>query len=359
MHGVLEPRLLSEWVLADRLAAMPPAISGAGGRKALYLACLVPFGYGLSKDEALDEMAKFNATKCLPRFSDRALALTVESASRSGIAHDFYLPPVRKDGERTKTTIKASTASKAPASPPKAPAARTGYDPADLSRAAAVLNSAAKLRHLTLLERGRLAYLRNLPLAAVDIACQNRRVAMDDSRPDCYVLTDGRGFRQYRRWDGQPFRHGGKSHNLRGSLAKGFLTLGNRKLDPADLVFIVEGAIGLLELVAIQWLCAPHARRWYMVAAHSAASTFAADPELLAAIAGHHVRLLPDHGKQGKEAGDAWERELKGAGCRVIPAELQEPYDDLEILLAAGTAGLPAMRGLLIYPSVTKGGIQC
>ena len=344
--------------LADRLAGMPPAISGAGGRKAFYLACMVPFGYDLDVKAATPVMAAWNARYCLPPFSDRDVEKTVESASRCGIARDFYLPPVKKEGEeKSKTT---STASKAPTSLPKAPAARTGYDPADLSRAAAVLHSAAKLRHLTLLERGRLAYLRNLSLATVDIACQNRRVAMDDSRPDCYVLTDGRGgFRQYRRWDGQPFRHGGKSDNLKGSLAKGFLTLGNRKLEPDDLVFIVEGAIGLLELVAIQWLCAPYARRWYMVAAHSAASTFAADPELLAAIAGHHVRLLPDHGKQGKEAGDAWERELKGAGCRVIPAALQEPYDDLEILLAAGTAGLPAMRGLLIYPSATKGGIQC
>lgn len=342
--------------LAERLAGMPSAISGAGGRRAFYLACMVPFGYDLDVKAATPVMAAWNARYCRPPFSDRDVEKTVESASRCGIATDFYLPRVKKDEEKSKTT---STASKPPASLPKAPAARTGYDAATIAERAAVQVSWRKLRPLTGVERGRLAYLRNLPLASVDIACQNGRVMMDDSRPDCYVLTDGRGFRQYRRWDGQPFRHGGKSDNLKGSLAKGFLTLGNRKLEPDDLVFIVEGAIGLLELVAIQWLCAPHARRWYMVAAHSAASTFAADPELLAAIAGHHVRLLPDHGKQGKEAGDAWERELKGAGCRVIPAELQEPYDDLEILLAAGTAGLPAMRGLLIYPSVTKGGIQC
>jgi hypothetical protein len=179
---------------------------------------------------------------------------------------------------------------------------------------------------------------------------------MDDSRPDCYVLTDGRGFRQYRRWNGQPFRHGGKSHNLKGSLAKGFLTLGNRKLDPADLVFIVEGAIGLLELVAIQWLCAPHARRWYMVAAHSAASTFAADPELLAAIAGHHVRIMPDPNEAGTKAACAWRDELRTVGCTVDRARMPKGFQDLRVILAAGSDGIAAARSILTYPTHSKSG---
>jgi hypothetical protein len=340
--------------LADRLAGMPPAISGSGGRKALYLACMVPYGYGLSEDEAIEEVKKHYAPKCLPLFSDRALALTVKAASRCGIATDFYLPRVKKDEEKSKTT---SSTSKAPASLPKAPAARTGYDAATIAERAAVQVSWRKLRPLTLLERGKLAYLRNLPLAAVDIACQNRRVAMDDSRPDCYVLTDSRGgFRQYRRWDGQPFRHGGKSDNLKGSLAKGFLTLGNRKLDPADLVFIVEGAIGLLELVAIQWLCAPYARRWYMVAAHSAASTFAADPELLAAIAGHHVRIMPDPNETGEKAARAWRDELRAVGCTVDRSRMPEGFQDLRVILAAGSDGIAAAESILAYPTPSKSG---
>ena len=333
------------------IAQMATSLQGANGSAAIFAAAVVLIrGFHLSHQEALVLLREWNESKAIPLWSERELIAKLESAAKDGkMAYGHLL----NDDDRGRT--KGST-SKAPASLTEAPAARMGYAAADLRRAAAVLHSAPKLRHLILLECGKLAYLRNLPLAAVDIACQNRRVAMDDSRPDCYVLTDGRGFRQYRRWDGQSFRHRGKSDNLKGSLAKGFLTLGNRKLDPDDVVFLLEGAIGLLELEAIQWLCAPHARRWYMVAAHSAASTFAADPELLNAIAGHHVRIMPDHNETGKKAAKAWRDEVRAVGCSFDFAAMPPGFQDLKVILAAGTDGLSAARSILAYPTLFKSG---
>jgi hypothetical protein len=345
--------------LAARLAGMPPAISGAGGRRAFYLACMVPFGYGLNVKAATPVMAEWNAKYCRPPFSDRDVKKTVEAASRCGIASDLYLPPVKKEGEeKSKTT---STTIKAPASLPKAPAARTGYDPADLAKKAIVQAKWPIPRHLTGPEKGAFAYLRNLPLAAVEIGCQNGRIMADDARPGCVLLTDGRtnglGHRQYRNLDGSPFHHGAKSDNAKGSAGKGFFSLSHsRRLDPDELVFITEGTISLFEAVACQWLCEGRARRWHFLASHFCGSTFAAEPALLKAIAGHHVRILPDPNQAGMDAARALRDELRAVGCPVDFAFMPKGFQDLRLILAAGSDGVAAARSILTYPTPSKSG---
>lgn len=346
--------------LAERLKAMPPAISGAGGRSALYRACIVPYGYGLSKADTLEVMVKWNAEKCLPPFKERDLALTVEAASKSGIAPDFYLPRER-DGEGDKPARKASATSKAPASAPRQPEPRQGYDAATIAERAAIQAKWPIPRHLTGLEKGAFATLRNLPVAAVDIACQNARLMADDSRPGCVLLTDGRtdgrGHRQYRNLDGSPFPHGKKSDNVKDSAGKGFFTLSHsRSLDPDELVFVSEGTISLFEALACQWLCEGKARRWHFLAAHSCWSTFAAEPALLKAIAGRHVRILPDDNEDGIKAGKAWRDELRAVGCTVDRARLPKGFQDLRIILAAGSDGVAAARSILTYPTPSKSG---
>ena len=83
--------------LPDRLAAMPSATSGAGGRLDFYKACRIPFGYGYNVESALPLMAEWNAKYCSPAFNDRDVAKTVEAASRSKMPSDLFLPRVKTE----------------------------------------------------------------------------------------------------------------------------------------------------------------------------------------------------------------------------------------------------------------------
>ncbi|MES2470489.1 MAG: hypothetical protein V4675_24555 [Verrucomicrobiota bacterium] len=81
-----------------------------------------------------------------------------------------------------------------------------------------------------------------------------------------------------------------------------------------------------------------------MIAAHSAASTFAAEPELLKTIGGHHCRILPDYGKTGMDAARAWRDELLPMGCAVDFALMPEGF------------GIAAARSILTYPNLNRNG---
>ncbi len=332
---------------------MPPSTQGASGHTAIFnVARTLTKGFSLPSPEAFALLARWNETKAFPPWSDSDLRHKLEDAAKASAPEGYLL----KNDDRRQTT---GSAIKAPASLAKAPAARRGYGAADLVAKATVQAKWPIPRHLTGPEKGAFARLRNLPLAAVDIGCQNARIMADDSRPGCVLLTDGRtdgrGHRQYRNLDGSPFHHGEKSDNAKGSSGKGFFSLNHsRRLDPEEMVFITEGTISLFEAVACQWLCEGKARRWHFLAAHFCGSTFAAETALLKAIAGHHVRVMPDPNEAGMKAARAWRDELQAVGCTVDRAKMPKGFQDLRVILAAGSDGVAAARSILTYPTPSK-----
>jgi len=334
---------------------MPPSIQGSGGSDAIYKVALsLAKGFFLPEREAFPILSEWNQTNADPPWSESELLHKLRDASNSTHVPDRYL---LKDQDAFKTRARIKRV-------PKARyflASRGGYSAADLAQKAAKQAAWTPLRPLTGGEKSAIAALRHCPGAAVDILSQCDRLMADEDRPGCFILTDGRsdgrGHRQYRNLNGSAFHHGKKSDNTKGSAAKGFFSLSHdRRLDPDELIFITEGTISLLESISIQWLCEGRANRWHFLAAHSAASTFAAEPKILEAIAGHHCRIMPDPGETGTDAAKAWRNELRALGCTVDRARLPDGFQDLKTILAAGSDGFAAARSLLAYPANRKGG---
>lgn len=333
------------------LSKMPPAIQGSGGSTATFNVIVVLIkGFGLSDSDAMALLLEWNAT-CQPPWLEHDLRDKIVSAHRDSRKPLGYL---LNEGESPAPVKPGKPAPRATSSRPATPRAYTAEELAEKAKIQVKWNP---LEHLKVSAIQQLAQGRNCPTAAVEIPSQVGLIMADKAWPGCYVLTY-KGFRQYRRINGTNMPCGQKSQNAPGSLAKGFFGLLSQfeNLEPDDIVFIVEGAIGLLEAVAIQWLCAPHARRWKILAAHSASSRFFYEPELLKSIAGRQCRILPDAGKAGTAAAKAWRDELRAVGCRVDFATLPDGFQDLKKLLEAGSVGLAAMRSILAYPRATKTG---
>ena len=332
-----------------------PSIQGSGGSDARFNVIQAgAVGLNLDDAEVIQGLTESGwLASCNPPWTHKELTAAIPRIRRDSRRAPGYL--LADDDHRPRTT------SKPVASVPLTPLKRQGYDPDTLAGKAAQQAAWPTLVPLTGKQIGAIAHLRNCPITGVEILNQCGRLAFDPARPDCFVLddgrTDGRGHRQYRKFDGSVFPHGKKSNNVKGSAAKGFLSLSHeRRLDPDELIFITEGSISLLEAVACQWLCEGRARRWHFLAAHSCNSTFNAEPALLKAIAGRHCRILPDPGKAGTDAARAWRDELRAVGCTVDFATLPDGFQDLKKLLAAGTDGVPAIRALLRYPSARQEG---
>lgn len=344
------------YALANKCDA---SIQGADGSKARRnIVDLLAVGLGLTDDETFRVLidSGWNA-RCVPPWVGQDLQRCVSRIRATSRRMPGYLlaDRDRRSGHRPQSSGKAAP------SAPLTPAPRRGYTDEELAIKAAKQAALPPPRPMTNLEQEAVAVLRNCPRAAVEILAQNHRFMMDGSRPDCFLITDGRtdgrGHRQFRRFDGADFHHGEKSDNVKGSAAKGFFSLNhNRRLDHDELVFLTEGSISLLETASCQWLCEGRARRWHLLAAHSAASTFAAEPELLQSLAGHYVRIMHDENDKGIKAARAWRDELRAVGCRVQFATVPGGFQDLKLLLAAGSDGIPAIRSLMSYPIQTKGG---
>ena len=293
--------------------------------------------------------------RCLPPWSERELRISIPRIRTNSRRLPGYLLSERDS--RAATSWKTQPATPAPS----APAMRTDYTPAELEAKARQQSAWPALRPTNNSERNMIPPIRFTPSAPVDILAQCGLIMIDPARADCFVLSDGRtngrGHRQYRKFDGTLFPNGRKSKNATGSAAKGFFTFCPQpKLDPDELIFIVEGTIGLLEAVSCGWLCEGRARRWRFVAAHSAISTWHAEPDLLSTIAGHHVRILPDAGAAGLKGAKAWRDELRSAACTVDFVTLPDGCQDLKRLLAAGSDGVAAIQSLFRYPTSRNGG---
>ena len=155
-------------------------------------------------------------------------------------------------------------------------------------------------------------------------------------------------FRQYRRLDGKNWTCG-KVWNEPGSLSTGFIGVTPRlqNLDEDEEILIVEGVIGYLEALALQWLTAPQARRFYILAAINSDVKFRNNLEVLKAIAGRKVLLIPDNDAAGEKAEEAWKMELANRGCRVRTAWLPDGFKDLGDLLKRGSDAVPALKHLV------------
>ena len=140
-----------------------------------------------------------------------------------------------------------------------------------------------------------------------------------------FVIREGL-FAQYRRLDGEPFDGGHKALNFLGSEGAfiGASLLGS---DPQP-VLLIEGCVGLLEATALIGF-AENGWHWTTLAATSSGSRFSSQPEMLTALAGRRVRIVPDAGKAGADAAASWCADLHAAGASVDFFDLTAGHHDL------------------------------
>ncbi|MEZ0276396.1 MAG: hypothetical protein ACAH88_15915 [Roseimicrobium sp.] len=152
---------------------------------------------------------------------------------------------------------------------------------------------------------------------------------------ECFIMGEGR-FAQARRFDGgllptQGGQRQSKAKNLPGS--EGAFIGRKWALGSKCPVLLVEGVIGLVEALGAL-LLARDALDWTCLAAVSAGSRFTRDPELLQALAGRRVCIVPDAGEAGHDAAMAWAGALNSVGAQVDFAPLPEGFSDLGDLVA-------------------------
>jgi hypothetical protein len=173
----------------------------------------------------------------------------------------------------------------------------------------------------------RIAYIRQLDPAAVEAVALAGllRTCRHESGHDVFVLTEG-AFAQARRLDGELFQGGHKTQNLRASEGAfvGACLLGT---DPQP-VLLIEGCVGLLEAAALIGV-AQDGWAWTALAAVSSSSRFATQPDLLTALAGRLVRVIPDTNEAGARAAESWCQALHQAGASVDVFDLPAGHRDL------------------------------
>jgi len=166
-----------------------------------------------------------------------------------------------------------------------------------------------------------IARIRKLDPAAVHAidATGMLRVADHNGRR-VFVIREGL-LAQWRPLSGEPCDGENKALNFKGSEGAfiGASLLGTDR----QAVLLIEGCVGLLEAAALIGI-AENGWGWTTVAAVSSGSRFAAQPDMLAALASRRVRIVADAGKAGADAAASWCADLHAAGASVdffdIPA---------------------------------------
>lgn len=305
---------------ARYLQQLPPSIQGSGGSAALFKAavCLVK-GFALPAEEALPLLLQWNQSHGQPPWSEAELRYKLKSATGAHKPDGYLLQarddlPEWRDAETRKVWLRQQW-----------PAFRL-LEPEEMEA---------------------IARLRNLPLPAVRAAAKWHYLwhAQVDGHP-CFMIGEDR-FVQARRLDGRPLDLGDgrqpKAKNLPGSQGA---FIGRRWLnDRPGRILLVEGAIGLIEALAAHELVGPDSD-WSLLAATSASSRFARDPELLQQLAGYHVRILPDPDQAGLNGAASWFADLEQAGCKVEVKTLPEGFKDLGPLVANPDQHLPILTAL-------------
>jgi len=183
-----------------------------------------------------------------------------------------------------------------------------------------------------------IAKLRHMMPDAVDLAHQHgflKAAEIDGHR--CFIIHEGT-FAQARRLDGLPLTmHDGSESKPKNLLGSQGAFIGQKLLGQTTHVLLVEGVIGLVEALAAFLLAEDVRHDWSIIAATSASSRFARDPELLARLAGRHVRIVPDNDEKGTgyNAAASWMADLKNAGATVDAKALPDGCKDLGDIIAA------------------------
>ncbi len=376
------------------LGRMPASISGQGGHRAAFAAAVALVrGFSLGEAEALDLLREWN-TRCQPVWTEAELRHKLRSAATSGTRTPGYLlqndrPQSNGQGHggkraplpsphdtaspapdtaptpatpaacetpqsvpefiarlqaeaaaeggpetgRTMAIVKAFFAASRPATPPLSPEAE---------RKAQQRAAWPEFRRLTHDDIRRIAAQRHMLPDAVDLAHRwgFLNTAVVEGHP-CYLINEG-PFAQARRLDGQPLvRHDGtllKARNLQGSVGA---FLGRRWTGQTPNVLLVEGCIGFLEALAAFALVDMQGN-WSLLAATSASSRFARDPDLLERLRGRRVRIVPDGDDAGANAAASWKADLQGVGARVEVFPLPPGIKDLGTLIKPLPEVVPA-----------------
>jgi hypothetical protein len=300
------------------LAKMPVSVAGQGGHAAAFAAAVVlTKGFNLAEDESIRLLLEWNAG-CLPPWSESDLRHKLRSAAKSNKQDGYLLADDRE--------------------PQEYQAARPDYE-SEADRKVRQRKQWPEFKPLKRAGVESIAKLRGVDPDAVDLAhrCGLLKGAMVDGHR-CLVITEGK-FAQARRLDGQLLKGNDgepiKSKNLPGSEGA---FIGFSWLTTERHILLVEGCVGLLEGMAalLPYYCAlPEA--WAVIAALSAYSRFSRAPELLASLAGKHVRIVPDNDESGAgfRAASIWLTELEAAGATVDAFRLPPGIKDIGELLAA------------------------
>ncbi|MDB6005863.1 MAG: hypothetical protein JWR15_2850 [Prosthecobacter sp.] len=318
------------------LAKMSPSISKKRGHDAAFCAALVLVrGFDLSEEEALPLLSHWNRA-CDPPWEESDLRYKLRSAATASDKPAGYLlnqtlsssREVPRSNEDAQDAADAGSSHTACSSSQRIPQATT-LDPASPDDRAWLRTLWPEFRPLSREDISRVARQRGIFPDAVDLAHRHGflRVAEVQDHP-CLIITEGR-FAQARRLDAQPLRNSGgaliKARNLSGSQGA---FIGQRWLGETTHVLLVEGAIGLIEgLAAMLLVNTPHP--WSILAATSASSRFARDPELMERLRGRQVHLVPDSDGPGMDAAASWLADLQAAGVHATTHFLPKPCKDL------------------------------
>ena len=309
---------------AAYLERMPPAIAGSGGHAATFnAAAALTRGFAMTEQDALLCLMAWNQTHCQPPWTESELRHKLRSAASSTRPLAYLLDEDATNRGSLTPDFENEAEKKA-----RHRKAWPEFKPLKPAGIAAI----AELRHI-------------LP-DAVDLAHRwgfARGAEIEGQR--CFILHEGT-FAQARRLDGQPFtRSDGtkiKAKNLPGSEGA---FIGQRWLGDTQHVLLVEGAVALVESLAA-FALVNMAESWSILAATSASSRFARDPELLTRLAGRHVRIIPDADEAGMNAAASWLADLETAGARADALALPDGFKDLGDIIAAPESHLETLNAL-------------
>lgn len=316
---------------------MPDSVQGEGGSAALFkVAVVLMRGFSLGEADGMELLAEWNEKHARPRWSQQEMRHKILDGAKADRPEGYLLNRDR-DREQYHTPSHQTADSPRSGTGPVPVAGAKGAEPQSYGRtpAASHASEGTKLVPLPRKERptppwpaisplmdedrDRIAILRKVPCAAVELV---RRAGMLGKAHyeghDCFIMGEGR-FAQARRFDGgllpvQGGRQQSKAKNLPGS--EGAFIGRKWAIGSTCPVLLVEGVIGLVEGIA-SIMMARDALDWTCLAAVSASSRFARDAELLHALQGRRVHIIPDAGSTGWESAGAWLLELERAGAQV------------------------------------------
>jgi len=303
------------------LAKLPVAVSGAGGRTALFRAAkAVAFDFDLPEAAALTLLSEYNA-RCLPPFKECEMRKTLASAKTTCRG---------KRGRLTKPKPPYATSyrPRPPSDPPprlSGPTLRqimqARKEDYELSRKRAAWPA---LRNPSDTELQQIATLRGVRLEAVaTLAARRLLMTCTYQGRECFTICGRKStFRQIRHLDGSPISIHDRLEKTkalagsRGSWIDETGAMDGATVIPAGFpVIIVEGVIGILEAVEARMrandLSKRNVRAW--IIARVSANHPATAP-LLGSLKGRQVRIIADNDTCGRRSASELSVRIKAAG---------------------------------------------